>query len=241
LDHADALRIKDQELLQKYDELSRSIFAEMFGDPAKNEKGWDKIKLENCLEKGEKISYGIVQPGDEVEEGIPVIRVRDFESMHVRRDRVRMVHPNCESKHKKTRLIGDELLIGCVGSVGKIALVDESLKGYNIVRATARVRVNPNKINRTFLAFALSHQSIQNHFISETRTVSQPTLNIKQIGATEIIAPPIATQRKFNLIIENIFTLSKLVKSSSVEMLFSSLLQNSFFLEQAETVELRVN
>lgn len=33
LDKADALRRKDQELLQKYDELAQSIFYEMFGDP----------------------------------------------------------------------------------------------------------------------------------------------------------------------------------------------------------------
>ena len=41
LDKADALRRKDQELLQKYDELAQSIFYDMFGDPVRNEKGWD--------------------------------------------------------------------------------------------------------------------------------------------------------------------------------------------------------
>src|SRR5690606_4394470 len=41
LDKADALRRKDQELLKKYDELAQAIFIDMFGDPAKNEKGWE--------------------------------------------------------------------------------------------------------------------------------------------------------------------------------------------------------
>jgi type I restriction enzyme S subunit len=45
LDAADALRRKDEALLKKYDELAQSIFIDMFGDPVKNEKGWDVKKL----------------------------------------------------------------------------------------------------------------------------------------------------------------------------------------------------
>jgi type I restriction enzyme S subunit len=45
LDAADALRRKDQELLKKYDELAQAIFIDMFGDPVKNEKGWEVKKL----------------------------------------------------------------------------------------------------------------------------------------------------------------------------------------------------
>lgn len=45
LDKVDALRRKDQELLKKYDELARAIFIDMFGDPVKNEKGWEVKRL----------------------------------------------------------------------------------------------------------------------------------------------------------------------------------------------------
>ena len=45
LDAADALRRKDQELLKKYDELAQGIFIDMFGDPVKNEKGWEAESL----------------------------------------------------------------------------------------------------------------------------------------------------------------------------------------------------
>src|SRR5690606_38872380 len=45
LDKADELRRKDQELQKKYDELAQAIFIDMFGDPVKNEKGWEVKKL----------------------------------------------------------------------------------------------------------------------------------------------------------------------------------------------------
>lgn len=50
LDKADALRRKDQELLDKYDELAQAVFYEMFGDPVKNEKGWKLRKLNDISE-----------------------------------------------------------------------------------------------------------------------------------------------------------------------------------------------
>ena len=45
LDKADAIRRRNKAILQKYDQLAQSVFLEMFGDPVKNEKGWDIKKL----------------------------------------------------------------------------------------------------------------------------------------------------------------------------------------------------
>ncbi|MBK9459725.1 MAG: restriction endonuclease subunit S [Sphingobacteriales bacterium] len=51
LDTADALKRKDQQLLKKYDELAQAIFIDMFGDPVKNEKGWEVKKIEKMVKK----------------------------------------------------------------------------------------------------------------------------------------------------------------------------------------------
>lgn len=45
LDAADAYRQKTKALIAKYDELTQSLFLDMFGDPVRNEKGWEKVKL----------------------------------------------------------------------------------------------------------------------------------------------------------------------------------------------------
>ncbi len=50
LDKADALRRKDQELLDKYDELAQAVFYEMFGDIKNRSKNWDWTSLESVLE-----------------------------------------------------------------------------------------------------------------------------------------------------------------------------------------------
>jgi len=73
LDKADALRKKDQQLLQKYDELAQSIFSDMFGDPVKNEKGWEIKKLgEVC----DKITDGTHFSPPSQSSGIPYITAK---------------------------------------------------------------------------------------------------------------------------------------------------------------------
>jgi type I restriction enzyme, S subunit len=228
LDAADALKRKDQEMLKKYDELAQAIFIDMFGDPVRNEKGWEVDKLSNLLAEGEKITYGVVQPGDNLPNGIPIVRVGDFKLMRIEKSNLKRIDPAIEKPYNRTRLIGDEVLVACVGSVGKIALADESLKGFNIVRATAKVRVDSTLINRVYLAFHLSQKSIQNYFVSETRTSSQPTLNIKQIEETSILVPPIELQNQFNLLSTNILDQMAILQKEESETLFNSLIEKAF-------------
>ena len=45
LDAADAIRQNDKAMIAKYDELTRALFLDMFGDPVSNPKNLPKIKL----------------------------------------------------------------------------------------------------------------------------------------------------------------------------------------------------
>ena len=45
LDTADAYRQKTKALIEKYDELTQSLFLDMFGDPVTNPMGWDEKKI----------------------------------------------------------------------------------------------------------------------------------------------------------------------------------------------------
>ena len=42
LDQADAIILNNRAIVKKYDALTQSLFLDMFGDPVKNEKGWEK-------------------------------------------------------------------------------------------------------------------------------------------------------------------------------------------------------
>lgn len=232
LSKAENLIAQRKESITLLDEFLKSIFLEMFGNPAFNRKNWSRIKFKDLITKGDKINYGIVQPGEDgKKEGIAIVRVGDFEGTKINSKNLKLVDPIVEQKHKASRLIGDEVLIACVGAtIGKIALADISHKGKNIVRAIARVRCDSQKLNRLYLCQLLLTSFYQFNLKILARTIAQPTLNIGQIEELKIIVPPLLLQNQFAQILEKIETLKAQYQSSlqELENLYGSLSQKAF-------------
>lgn len=197
LDQADELRRKRQRALNRLNQLGQAIFHEMFGDSTSNPKGWREDSLGSIVRKGDKINYGVVQPGDDVEHGVPLIRVGDLFKPVIDASKTKRISSEIEANYKRSRLIGDEILIGCVGSIGTVALAHAGLKGANIARAVARVPVNSGVAEREFVAEMIRSPLVQRYFAAETRTVAQPTLNIGLIVGAPILIPPLDLQKEF--------------------------------------------
>lgn len=83
LDAADALRQKDQQLIDHYTTLSQSLFLDMFGDPVTNPMGWEMISLEQVCEK----IQGGGTPSKKVPEyyvgEIPWVTPKDMKSKYI--------------------------------------------------------------------------------------------------------------------------------------------------------------
>ncbi|WP_336870697.1 restriction endonuclease subunit S [Rhodococcus qingshengii] len=229
LDHVDALRAKRREALAQSEQLAQSIFIDMFGEPTTNPEGWDVVRLSELVRDGDKINYGVVQPGEESEGGVPLIRAGDLDGGQFDIQRLRTVAPEVDVRHRRSRLVGDEILVSCVGSIGVVALVSVREQGFNIARAVARIRVG-ERVHRIFLATYLSTPAVRNYFTSELRTVAQPTLNIKQLEATEVPLPPMAAQEIFVRRILSVDQLRYQQKTAQAELntLFSALQSRAF-------------
>lgn len=229
LDAADALRAKRRESLAQLDTLLQSTFLDMFGDPVTNPKGWAQVELSTLVDSEDKINYGVVQPGDDFPGGNPLVRVGDFAGGFLDISDIKYIDPEIEKKYKRSRLNGRELLVSCVGSIGIVCKVSEKEKGFNIARAVARVPLK-EEINRDFMFYCLRSDSVQRHFLKETRTVSQPTLNIGLIKTAPVIQPPIDLQHRFATIVESIEQQKTRLRNHLTELdtLFASLQQRAF-------------
>jgi type I restriction enzyme S subunit len=229
LDKANTIRRKRQEAQAVLEHLPVAAFDALFGDPRVNAHGWPEKQLKTLIIKGDKINYGIVQPGSHVEDGVPIVRVGDLRQLRVSIDGLKRVDPAIDQRHAKSRLVGDEILVACVGSVGTVALSDDRLTGFNIVRAVARIRCS-DAVNRQYLAAYLATPSVQSYFKNSTRTVSQPTLNIKQIEETPVLVPPRSLQTRFaECVSTNKKALIRCEEAvSETQALFDSLIQRAF-------------
>jgi type I restriction enzyme S subunit len=81
-----------------------------------------------------------------------------------------------------------------------------------------------------FLAAYLATPFVQRYFTNELRTVSQPTLNIKQLSETAIILPPIELQLEFARRVGAVHALKTAQGASLKELtaLFASLEERAF-------------
>lgn len=214
--------------LQQLDDLLKSVFLDMFGDPVRNEKGWEIDFLATLTI--EQICYGIVQPGSPTRTGVPVIRVGDFLGTEIDSSKITKVDYEISKKHKNSLLKGDELLLACVGAtIGKVAIVQPKHEGFNIVRATARIRPS-NRVRRLYLLHYLLSGFAQNYYIKVTRAVGQPTLNIKQIKELPVVIPPIHLQDQFSTITKKIDILKSSYQQSltDLEALYGALSHHAF-------------
>jgi len=229
LDRADALRAKRRAALARLDELTQAIFVEMFGDPVSNPKGWPIHTLYSLTREDDSINYGVVQPGEDQEIGVPLVRVGDIRNGRVTHAGLKKISTEIEANYKRSRLRGDEVLISCVGSIGEVALVRESEKGFNIARAVARIPLKPD-VDRVFIASFLRTECAQRYFTNELRTVSQPTLNIKQLGETAVPLPPTHLQLEYASRIERVSEIraSQNLATSKLDALFASLQDRAF-------------
>ncbi len=229
LDQADALRAKRRESLAQLETLKQSIFLDMFGDPEINPKKYPTKRLKTLIRSGDSINYGVVQPGDDVINGVPLVRVGDISEGSVDHHSLKRISREIECAYSRSRLRGDEILVSCVGSVGLVALVTEAEEGFNIARSVARIRI-ANGYIREFFAWQLRCESIQNYFKRELRTVSQPTLNIQQLSETNVIVPDKSEQVEFATRLFHVEKAHKTLKNAAIhlESLFASLQHRAF-------------
>lgn len=146
------------------------------------------VALDELIEYGRNIAYGIVQPGKPVDHGIPMIRVNNFDHGRIELSNIIQVSPEIEEKYSRTRLQGNEILLTLVGSVGQTALAAENMKNYNVARAVAVIPIKSG-INRNWVKYYLDSNVPQQYFKEELNITVQATLNLKSVKKTQIWIP----------------------------------------------------
>ena len=214
LDKASSIVASQQRRTAILWQLEASLFSQMASDSASDLKD---CMLKDLTADGDKITYGVVQPGNQFDGGVPLVRVGDLVSGGVDRSAIKCIDPAIETTYTRSRIVGNEILLSCVGSIGVVALVKPRDIGSNIARAVARVPVSQS-VNRKWLAACLRSTTVQRYFINELRTVSQPTLNIKQIEETIIRLPPIELQNSFAIKLDAIEKICKRSSFSEAQM-----------------------
>ncbi|OUJ69933.1 restriction endonuclease subunit S [Hymenobacter crusticola] len=231
LDAADRLRQQDQQLLAQYEQLVQAMFVDMFGDPVRNEKGWNKVKLADFIHPERPVTYGILMPGSEdIEGGVPYVRVVDIKGGRVLHNKVKRTTKEISDSYKRSLLIPGDLLISIRGHVGRLAITPPELNGANITQDTARLSINAELSNPEYVHRCLEHIEMQRIMQRYTKGVAVKGINLGDLRKIEIPLPPLKLQRKFAdtiKLLEAQYSVTQELQQHS-EALFNSLLQQAF-------------
>jgi len=186
LDKADELRRLRQRAIERLNQLGQSIFYEMFGDPARNPKGWPVGVIGDLLKEAK---YGSSGKANSEGRGLPMLRMGNV-TYDGRIDLSDLKHIELSDKEfdKYTTRPGD-LLFNRTNSkelVGKTAVVTQRepmvVAGY-LVRARANARGNTHYISG-YLNSA--------HGKAVLRNMCKNIVGMANINATEFQSIPIA-------------------------------------------------
>ena len=151
-------------------------------------EGWLIKPLSELVNAG-GITYGVVQPGPFIEDGVPFVRVSDFKSGGIRREALARIDPAIAARYDRSTLSGSEVLVTLVGTVGLVAVTTAELVGCNVARAVGVVPV-PDSLTAQWVARSLQGATVRRFFDDRLNTTVQKTLNLRDLASVRIPLPP---------------------------------------------------
>ena len=232
LDKADAIRRKRKQALTMADDFLRSVFLEMFGDPASNSRGWPITLLD---ELGDV--QGGLQVSSKREAGVltlPYLRVAN-----VYRDRLELAEIKeinlTEAEFRRVRLqVGDILIVEGHGNpeeIGRSAIWDGSIEPCVHQNHLIRFRADRSRALPEYISRLLNSDGGRQQLIGAGRTTSGlNTISTRKVKEVRIPLPPVTLQQKFSEVVKaRLSTTEKLLTQLELSRsLISSLSHRAF-------------
>ena len=235
MDKVSGLIALRKEQLAKLDQLVKSRFIELFGDPMANPMGWDRVNISAVV--GGKVSNGFFAKRDDYCDGgnVKVLGVA-----HV----VNRMYSNTEDLPTTNGTEADVVKYGlkygdmlfCRSSlvaagIGKASIVPKDTPNNVLFEChVIRLPLDLNKCVPEFMQVLSTTDYFRNQVIAQAKTATMTTIGQDGILKTDIILPPMEMQKKFLAFVEQTDKAKLAIQQSlnKLELLKKSLMQEYF-------------
>ena len=218
------------EMIDVLNKLTRSIYQNNFGDPVNNQKKYPLKKLNQIVKKDKVITYGIVQAGPHIEDGVPYLRSGDIKNGEINVSKPLKTSGNISEKHSKTLCIDGDVILTIRANVGEVGYVNEEFSGYNLTRGIAILSANRDIINPYYLYNTLLSRGFQFLLEKNLKGATFKEISLAKLREIKIPVPDIELQNEFSIMVKELYSLRDYFEESLTLMntLFQSVLQNAF-------------
>jgi len=156
---------------------------------------WEVTHLKRTVDPKRQITYGIVQAGPHIPDGVPYIRPADMTDEHgvLAADDVMRTSPEIASAYSRSLIRPGDLVCSIGPSFGKVMVTPQWLDGANLTQGTARIAFKPLHDARYYFWTLRSPFSVA-QWESSVGGATFRALNLGPLAETIVSVPPLPEQ-----------------------------------------------
>jgi len=200
LDNLDKQINNKKKQLTEYDQLIKSRFVEMFGDPVKNSHEWKIEKLGVVCD----VRDGTHDSPKYVNDGYPLITSKNVVDGYIDFTNVNMISKeDLDSINKRSKVDLGDILMPMIGTIGNPIIVKED-KIFAIKNVALIKFKKQSKVINIYIKALLESDFFENAVSGSKRGGTQKFISLGNIRALPIAVPPIELQNEFTAFIQQI-------------------------------------
>ncbi|MEI6279137.1 MAG: restriction endonuclease subunit S [Verrucomicrobiae bacterium] len=158
-------------------------------------EGWTWATAQQLNLANRPCAYGVLQPGEDVPDGVPFVRVGDINNGKVELANMKRISTTIAAQYPRTKLHGGELAITLVGAIGRTAIIPDSLAGGNTARAVGIIPLT-KQANAHWIEIWFRNPTKNAEMDSKSHEVARKTLNLEDVRVASVALPPLAEQTR---------------------------------------------
>ncbi len=153
---------------------------------------WQVMPLADICD--EKISYGIVQAGPHIEDGIPYIKSSDLNS-ELKLEDLQKTALEIHNKYIRSTVRPGDIIFSLRGKIGLCRIVPASIHEANLTQGTARISVRPEYSTEFFLQ-QITGPTLNRSIQEKAKGSTFQEISLGVLREIPILVPPLPEQTK---------------------------------------------
>ncbi len=153
---------------------------------------WEYKILEDVTK--EPISYGIVQAGLHIENGVPYIKSSDVGGI-IDLKKLQCTSNEIHHKYRRSAVHPNDIVFSLRGNIGQMSIVPEEIKEANLTQGTARISVN-NGNSTLFVYFQIMSDAVINRINKKSKGSTFQEISLGELRKISIMVASLAEQQK---------------------------------------------
>lgn len=149
-------------------------------------KEWEVRELADYTSS--EITYGIVQAGPHIENGIPYIRTGDMSGDRFDLDSLLRTSRSIAANFKRSEVHSGDIVMAIRATVGKVLMVPDELDGANLTQGTAKLSPR-STIDRFFFLWSIRHSRAQKSILDEVKGTTFAEITLAALRKIKMAAP----------------------------------------------------